>query len=360
MKKTTYKPSSKPHEPWQKPPKPASRTRPEPGAGTERLSRRGPGGKGPGAAQRPPRAGAPGARPGSRPGTAGRGYDPGESAPPRAAKAAAGQGPRRPEGRSKAPVPVKVAAAKRATEPDETAPFPLNKFLAHTGLCARRKAVEFIKEGAVTVNGRVVTEPGFKVTAADDIRYQDKKLSLKVEPVYILLNKPKGCITTTSDPRARHTVMDIVASATRQRVYPVGRLDRNTSGLLLLTNDGDLAQLLAHPSNNIVKVYHVTLDRALTKNDFERITAGVTLDDGHAPVDHLAYEDPGDRTQIGIEIHSGRNRIVRRIFEFMGYEVKALDRVLYAGLTKKNLPRGKWRFLSEKEVLNLKHFGKGR
>lgn len=356
MKKTTYKPSSKPHEPWQKSPKPAPRTRPEPGAGADRPSRRGPGGP-----PRPARAAAPGGRPGSRPGTAGPGYDSPESARPRTAKAAADQDPRRPGGRSKAPVPVKVAAAKRAAGPeDEAAPFPLNKFLAHTGLCARRKAVEFIKEGAVTVNGRVVTEPGFKVTAADDVRYQDKKLSLKIEPVYILLNKPKGCITTTSDPRARHTVMDIVASATRQRVYPVGRLDRNTSGLLLLTNDGDLAQLLAHPSNNIVKVYHVTLDRALTKNDFERIGAGVTLDDGHAPVDHLAYEDPDDRTQIGIEIHSGRNRIVRRIFEFMGYEVKALDRVLYAGLTKKNLPRGKWRFLSEKEVLNLKHFGKGR
>lgn len=251
--------------------------------------------------------------------------------------------------------PVKPAEAPVAAEP-----IPLNKFLAHTGLCARRKAAELIREGGVTVNGQPVTEPAFRVTRKDEVRYQGKRLTLKVLPVYILLNKPKGCITTTSDPRARHTVMDIVAKATSERVYPVGRLDRNTSGLLLLTNDGDLAQLLAHPSHRVRKVYHVALDKPLTKNDFDRVLEGVTLEDGQTPVDHLAYEDAADRTQIGIEIHSGRNRIVRRIFESLGYQIKALDRVLYAGLTKKNLPRGQWRFLTEKEVLNLKHFGKGR
>jgi len=318
MKKPSHKPSKKQHAPWQQAPKPEPRIRPAADRST------------PSDRNRPPK-GKTALRPAVR--------RAGVETP----------SPRRP-----------AASAEKAEATSQVEWFPLNKFLAHTGLCARRKAVEYIKSGAVTVNGRNVTEPGFKVRAADDIRYEGKPLHLKTVPVYILLNKPKGCITTTSDPRARHTVMDIVAKATEQRVYPVGRLDRNTSGLLLLTNDGDLAQLLAHPSNNIVKVYHVTLDKALTKNDFERITAGVTLEDGHAPVDSLAYEDAADKTQIGIEIHSGRNRIVRRIFEFMGYEVKALDRVLYAGLTKKNLPRGKWRFLTEKEVLNLKHFGKGR
>ncbi|TAM95807.1 MAG: rRNA pseudouridine synthase [Chitinophagaceae bacterium] len=241
---------------------------------------------------------------------------------------------------------------------DKNEIFPLNKYLSHTGLCSRRKAVDYIKTGEVSVNGKTITEPGFKVTQKDLILLQGKKLFLEVEPVYILLNKPKGYITTTNDPKDRKTVMELISHATTERVYPVGRLDRNTSGLLLLTNDGDLAQHLAHPSNEIKKLYHVTLDKPLTKHHFENILKGIELEDGLAKADVLAYEEEGDKTQIGIEIHSGKNRVVRRIFEHLNYEVKALDRVLYAGLTKKNLPRGKWRRLSPKEVILLKHFNK--
>lgn len=218
--------------------------------------------------------------------------------------------------------------------------------------------MDYIKAGEVSVNGKAITEPGFKVTQQDSIFLQGKKLFLEVEPVYILLNKPKGYITTTDDPRDRKTVMELISRATTERVYPVGRLDRNTSGLLLLTNDGDLAQHLTHPSNEIKKLYHVTLDKPLTKHDFEYILNGIELEDGLAKIDALAYEDEEDKTQIGIEIHSGRNRIVRRIFEHLGYEVEVLDRVLYAGLTKKNLPRGKWRMLTYREVVLLKHFNK--
>jgi 23S rRNA pseudouridine2605 synthase len=234
--------------------------------------------------------------------------------------------------------------------------FPLNKYLAYAGVCARRKAVEYIKAGEVNVNGKIITAPGFKVTEKDTVRFKGKKLLLRQTPVYILLNKPKGYLTTTDDPRERKTVMDLITKATAERVYPVGRLDRNTSGLLLLTNDGELAQQLAHPSHNIQKVYHVTLDRPLTNQDFDRIREGIELEDGRITPDSIAYTDIKDKTQIGLEIHSGRNRVVRRIFEHLGYEVRALDRVLYAGLTKKNIPRGKWRMLTEKEIRVLKHF----
>ena len=212
----------------------------------------------------------------------------------------------------------------------------------------------------VKVNGELVTEPGHKVSANDEIRVQGKKIFLATNLVYILLNKPKDYITTTDDPQKRKTVIDLINRATGERVYPVGRLDRNTSGVLLLTNDGELAQKLTHPSNEIKKVYHVTLNKPLDKKDFDQILKGITLDDGPASVDVLAYPDIKDKTQIGVEIHSGRNRIVRRIFEHLGYDVKNLDRVVFAGLTKKNVDRGKWRFLSEKEVRDLKHFGKGR
>ncbi|MGH2644085.1 MAG: pseudouridine synthase [Chitinophagaceae bacterium] len=241
---------------------------------------------------------------------------------------------------------------------DKNELFPLNKYLSHTGLCSRRKAVDHIKAGEVNVNGKIITDPGFKVTEKDSIYLQGKKLFLEIKQVYILLNKPKGYITTTNDPKDRKTVMELISHATSERVYPVGRLDRNTSGLLLLTNDGDLAQQLAHPSHEVKKLYHVTLDKPLTKNDFEHILSGIELEDGLSKADVLAYEDEEDKTQIGIEIHIGRNRIVRRIFEHLGYEVKALDRVLYAGLTKKNLPRGKWRMLTQREVVLLKHFSK--
>ena len=246
-------------------------------------------------------------------------------------------------------IPNKVAAQ-----------MPLNKYLAHSGICSRRDAVDIIKDGKVKVNGEVVTEPGFKIKATDDVKLSGKRISPVKNLVYILLNKPKDYITTTDDPQQRKTVLDLIKQATSERVYPVGRLDRNTSGVLLLTNDGDLSQKLTHPSNEIKKVYAVTLDRPLEKKDFEAILQGVKLDDGPAFVDSLAYTDAGDKRQIGIEIHSGRNRIVRRIFEHLKYDVRQLDRVVFAGLTKKNVDRGKWRFLSEKEVRELKFFKKGK
>jgi 23S rRNA pseudouridine2605 synthase len=238
--------------------------------------------------------------------------------------------------------------------------MPLNKFIAHAGICSRRDAAEMIKLGNVKVNNELVTEPGHKVSEKDEIKFNGKKIFLAAELVYILLNKPKDYITTTDDPQKRKTVVDLIRRATNERIYPVGRLDRNTSGVLLLTNDGELAQKLSHPSNEIKKVYAVILNKPLEKKDFEQILKGVTLDDGPASVDVLAYADSKDKTQIGVEIHSGRNRIVRRIFEHLGYDVRGLDRVVYAGLTKKNVERGKWRFLSEKEVRDLKYFGKGK
>jgi 23S rRNA pseudouridine2605 synthase len=243
---------------------------------------------------------------------------------------------------------------------ETSAQMPLNKFIAHSGISGRREAAELVKKGMVKVNGKVVTEPGFKVSPTDDVNVNNKKAFLAKNLVYILLNKPKDYITTTDDPQNRKTVLDIIGKATTERVYPVGRLDRNTSGVLLLTNDGELAQKLTHPSNEIKKVYHVTLNKELVKKDFDKILSGVTLEDGPASVDVLAYADIKDKTQVGVEIHSGRNRIVRRIFEALGYDVKGLDRVIFAGLTKKNIERGKFRFLSEKEVRDLKHFGKGK
>jgi len=239
------------------------------------------------------------------------------------------------------------------------AQMPLNKYIAHSGVCSRRDAAEIIKSGKVKVNGELITEPGHKVTTTDEVKVGGKKVYPAQNLVYILLNKPKDYITTTEDPQNRKTVLDLIKQVTPERIYPVGRLDRNTSGVLLLTNDGELAQKLTHPSNEIKKVYAVTLDKPLEKKDFEAILKGVTLDDGIAKVDVLAYTDAQDKTQIGVELHSGRNRIVRRIFEHFGYDVKGLDRVVFAGLTKKNVPRGKWRFLTEREVRELKYFGKG-
>lgn len=238
--------------------------------------------------------------------------------------------------------------------------MPLNKFIAHCGVCSRRDAADMVKLGKVKVNGELITEPGHKVSSKDDIKVNGKKIFPARNLVYILLNKPKDYITTTEDPQGRKTVLDLIHRATSERIYPVGRLDRNTSGVLLLTNDGELSQRLTHPSHEIKKVYHVTLNRPLERKDFDTILKGVTLEDGIASVDSLAYADSKDKTQIGIEIHSGRNRIVRRIFEHLGYEVKNLDRVIFAGLTKKNVERGKWRFLTEKEIRDLKYFGKGK
>jgi 23S rRNA pseudouridine2605 synthase len=217
-----------------------------------------------------------------------------------------------------------------------------------------------VKLGKVKVNGQTITEPGHKVTEKDDVRINGKKAFLAKDLVYILLNKPKDFITTTDDPQGRKTVLDLIRRATNERVYPVGRLDRNTSGVLLLTNDGELSQKLTHPSNEIKKVYAVTLNKPLDKKDFEQLLKGVVLEDGPASVDNLAFTDNNDRTQLGVELHSGRNRIVRRLFEHLGYDVKQLDRVMFAGLTKKNVERGKWRFLKEKEVRELKYFGRGK
>ncbi len=244
--------------------------------------------------------------------------------------------------------------------PQTSGLMPLNKFISHAGICGRRDAAEMVKKGLVKVNNELVTEPGYKVSPKDDVRVNGKKIFLVKNLIYILLNKPKDYITTTDDPQKRKTVLDIIGGATNERIYPVGRLDRNTSGVLLLTNDGELAQKLTHPSNEVKKVYHVTLNKPLEKEHFDKILKGVVLEDGPANVDVLAYADIKDKSQIGVEIHSGRNRIVRRIFEHFGYEVKNLDRVMFAGLTKKNVERGKWRFLTEKEIRILKHFSPAR
>lgn len=233
--------------------------------------------------------------------------------------------------------------------------IPLNKFIAHSGVASRRDAADIVKSGTVVVNGKVITEPGFKVSKQDEVKVNGKVIQIRQTMVYILINKPKDFITTTEDPQGRKTVLDIIKNATTERVYPVGRLDRNTTGVLLLTNDGELAQKLAHPSYMVKKIYEVKLDKPLVKKDFDTIVNGVTLEDGFIAPDALAYADSKDKSVIGIEIHSGRNRIVRRIFEHMGYDVRNLDRVMYANLTKKNVDRGKWRFLNEKEVRLLKY-----
>jgi 23S rRNA pseudouridine2605 synthase len=238
--------------------------------------------------------------------------------------------------------------------------MPLNKYIAHGGVCSRRDAVGLVKGGKVKVNGELILEPAHKVSVSDTVVVAGKKITPVKDFVYILLNKPKDYITTTDDPQQRKTVLDLLKDAPVSRIYPVGRLDRNTSGVLLLTNDGDLSQQLTHPSNEIKKIYAVTLDKPLTKAHFDAILKGVPLEDGVANVDVLAFPDAKDLTQVGVELHSGRNRVVRRIFEHLGYDVKALDRVVFAGLTKKNVNRGRWRFLTEREVRNLKFFGKGK
>ncbi len=261
-----------------------------------------------------------------------------------------------PDGAGRRPLtPIKQASDKTATP---TPGMPLNKYIAHSGVCSRRDAAELIKQGHVSVNGQSVTEPGTKVIDTDVIKVKDKKVVPSRHFVYILLNKPKDYITTTEDPQGRKTVLDLIRHATNERIYPIGRLDRNTSGVLLFTNDGELAQSLSHPSNEVKKIYEVKLDKPLAKNDFDEILKGITLEDGFICPDAMAYADSKDKTVIGIEIHSGRNRIVRRIFEKMGYDVRGLDRVMYAGLTKKNVQRSKWRMLTDSEIRILKHFNK--
>ena len=232
---------------------------------------------------------------------------------------------------------------------DPNEPIRLNKFLANAGICSRREADEFIAAGVVTVNGEVVTELGVKVSRTDEVRFHNEPVTLE-KKVYVLLNKPKDYVTTIDDPQQRKTVMDLVKGACPERIYPVGRLDRNTTGVLLLTNDGALASKLTHPKYLKKKVYHVYLDKKVTAYDMQQIRNGLTLEDGDIRVDAVEYVNDTDKNQVGIEIHSGRNRIVRRIFESLGYHVIKLDRVQFAGLTKKNVRRGDWRFLTEKEV----------
>ena len=236
---------------------------------------------------------------------------------------------------------------------DPNEPLRLNKFLANAGICSRREADEFIQAGVVTVNGQVVTELGTKILRTDEVMFHDQPVKIE-KKVYVLLNKPKDYVTTSDDPQQRKTVMDLVKNACSERIYPVGRLDRNTTGVLLLTNDGDLASKLTHPKYLKKKIYHVYLDKNVTAHDLQQIADGVQLEDGEIKADDVQYASPTDKKQVGIEIHSGKNRIVRRIFEALGYRVQKLDRVQFAGLTKKNLKRGDWRYLTEEEVDRLR------
>ena len=236
---------------------------------------------------------------------------------------------------------------------DPNEPLRLNKFLANAGICSRREADEFIQAGVVTVNGEVVTELGTKILRTDMVKFHDQPVTIE-KKVYVLLNKPKDYVTTSDDPQQRKTVMDLVKNACPERIYPVGRLDRNTTGVLLLTNDGDLASKLTHPKYLKKKIYHVYLDKNVTAHDLQQIADGVQLEDGEIKADDVQYASPTDKKQVGIEIHSGKNRIVRRIFESLGYRVQKLDRVQFAGLTKKNLKRGDWRYLTEEEVDRLR------
>lgn len=229
----------------------------------------------------------------------------------------------------------------------------LNKFIANAGICSRREADKLIQSGIIKVNGKIVTDMGIKVKPGDEVKYDDRTLRTE-KKYYVLLNKPKGYLTTTDDPFDRKTVMALIRNACRERIYPVGRLDKETTGLLLFTNDGALAKKLTHPKHRVRKLYHVVLDKSLTKADFNKILDGLTLDDGPIIVDKLAYTGEGtSRKEVGVELHSGKNRIIRRIFESLGYKVTKLDRVSFAGLTKKDVPRGKWRYLTDKEISYL-------
>lgn len=229
----------------------------------------------------------------------------------------------------------------------------LNRFIANAGVCSRREADTFIGAGMVTINGKIITELGTKVMPGEEVRFDGRKLSAE-KKMYVLLNKPKDFVTTTDDPHADKTVMDLIKEACTERVYPVGRLDRNTTGVLLFTNDGDLSKKLTHPSHKKKKIYQATLDKPVERGHMDMIASGIELEDGLIAADAISYVNPDDKTEVGIEVHSGKNRIVRRIFEHFGYRVKKLDRVYFAGLTKKNLPRGRWRLLSDKEIAFLK------
>ena len=260
-----------------------------------------------------------------------------------------GYGMRTPGYDPRAKYSMKKRIEYKETHIDPNEPIRLNKYLANAGVCSRREADDFIQAGVVTVNGQVVTELGTKVLRGDEVKFHDQPVTLE-KKVYVLLNKPKDYVTTSDDPQQRKTVMDLVKDACPERIYPVGRLDRNTTGVLLLTNDGEMASKLTHPKFLKKKVYHVYLDKNVTMHDMQQIASGIELEDGEIQADAIEYADDHDKSQVGIEIHSGKNRIVRRIFESLGYRVTKLDRVQFAGLTKKNLRRGDWRFLTEQEV----------
>lgn len=246
--------------------------------------------------------------------------------------------------------------SKKGKEEAEQEPMPLNKFIAHAGIASRRRAAELIKAGFVEVNGAVVIEPGRKVSGIDEVRFKGKPVKREEKKIYLLLNKPKNVITTSKDENNRKTVLDLIGDEIKSRIFPVGRLDRNTTGLLVLTNDGELAQKLSHPSHKVKKIYRVVLDKPINQAQLEAIRKGLDLEDGKAIVDSVNYVEGGNTNEVGIDLHIGRNRIVRRIFEHLGFEVVKLDRVYYAGLTKKDLPRKRYRHLTKQEVIMLKHF----
>jgi len=229
----------------------------------------------------------------------------------------------------------------------------LNRYLSSAGICSRREADTYIAAGVVIINGKVITELGTKVKYGDVVKFNDAPI-IPEKLTYILLNKPKDYVTSLDDAHAKNTVIDLIRNGCKERVFPVGRLDKATTGLLLLTNDGELADFLSHPRNNKKKIYQVKLDRVIDQDDLQKLYDGIELEDGKAKADEISYCTPGDKSEIGIEIHSGKNRIVRRMFEHLGYKVKKLDRVYYAGLTKKNLPRSKWRYLNDQEIVMLK------
>jgi 23S rRNA pseudouridine2605 synthase len=263
----------------------------------------------------------------------------------------------RQDGKKKAPLSRKSFKKKTSNKPatsntDESSGIRLNKYIANSGICSRREADTYIEHGSVQVNGKLVTEMGYKVQPNDVVQFDGTNISPE-QKKYVLLNKPKNYITTMDDDRGRKTVMDLVANATKERIYPVGRLDRNTTGLLLFTNDGELAKKLTHPKHNVRKLYHASLDRKLDLKDLEKLRGDVIIEGRKVFIDAVSYIDNEPKTEIGIEIHSGRNRIVRKIFEHVGYKVTKLDRVVFAELTKKNLPRGRWRELTNLEVTNL-------
>lgn len=252
-----------------------------------------------------------------------------------------------------------MSEEKNTTKQDSSeAGMRLNKYIAHCGICSRRKAAEYIQQGIVKVNDQVIKEPGHRVMEGDRVHFKNELVKPEVRKVYILMNKPKNTITTSSDEKGRRTVLDLIGDAVDIRIFPVGRLDRETTGLLLLTNDGDLTKKLSHPSHEVQKFYHIILDKPVLPEHIQQIREGITLEDGPVPVDSVDYITNAGQEEVGIEVHIGRNRIVRRIFEHFGYIVKKLDRTYYAGLTKKSLPRGRFRHLSDKEILMLKHFTK--